>query len=130
MSKTYEKYLKLKRNNEKIIYLFKSGIFYIALAEDAIFLNKKFEFKLSNFNNEIKKCGFPVKSIKKYQEMFKENKIKYEIVKESDKDSIIKILEKVDINNLTPLEALNIIGRLKEKLWIKNLKSPLFTIDI
>ena len=116
MSKTYEKYLKLKRNNEETIYLFKSGIFYIALAEDAIFLNKKFEFKLSNFNNEIKKCGFPVKSIKKYQEMFDENKIKYEIVKDSDKDSVVKVLEKVDLDNLTPLEALNIIGRLKEML--------------
>ena len=116
MSKTYEKYLKLKRNNEKLIYLFKSGIFYIALAEDAIYLNKKFDFKLSNFNNEIKKCGFPIKSITKYQQIFKENKIKYEIVKESDKDSIVKVLENVDLDNLTPLEALNIIGSLKEML--------------
>ena len=44
------------------------------------------------------------------------NKIKYEIVKESDKDSIVKVLENVDLDNLTPLEALNIIGRLKEML--------------
>ena len=35
MSKLYKKFLELKRSNNNKVYLFKSGIFYIALAEDA-----------------------------------------------------------------------------------------------
>ena len=35
MSKLYEKFLELKKANNNKIYLFKSGIFYIGLSEDA-----------------------------------------------------------------------------------------------
>lgn len=112
MSKLYEKYLRLKRNDENKIYLFKSGIFYVALDEDAIILNKNFGLKLSQFNSEINKCGFPIKSLEKYKKLFDNNDFVYEIVKDSDRESIIKILEKVDIDNITPVEAFNILERM------------------
>ena len=35
MSKMYQRYQELKRVNPKNIYLFKSGIFYLFLADDA-----------------------------------------------------------------------------------------------
>ena len=66
MSKLYLIYKKLKEINKTTIYLFKSGIFYIALSDDAIFLSSKFNLKLTNLNSTILKCWFPVSSIDKY----------------------------------------------------------------
>ena len=51
MSKLFEMYNKLKTENNKIIYLFKSGIFYIALDEDAKFLSEKYNYKLTNLTS-------------------------------------------------------------------------------
>lgn len=113
MSKLYEKYLKLKSVDKDKIYLFKSGIFYVALEEDAKLLNEKCNLKLTSLNDKVDKCGFPVKSLEKWEKLFKSLTINYEIVKELDKDVIIKSLEKVDIENITPVEALNILEKLK-----------------
>lgn len=56
---TYIKNVKTKILGK--IYLFKSGIFYIALEEDATFLSELLGFKLTNFNETVMKCGFPRK---------------------------------------------------------------------
>ena len=116
MGKIYEKYLKLKLDNREKIYLFKSGIFYIALGEDAKILNEKYNFNLLSFNKEVEKCGFPVKSLDKYLEIFDTDKLNYEIVKESDKEGIIRILENVDIDRTSPIDALVILKRMKDLL--------------
>ena len=71
MSKLYSIYLIEKENNEAKILLFKSGIFYVALDKDAIFLSNTFGFKLTNLNDNIKKCGFPCNSLDKYLKLFK-----------------------------------------------------------
>ena len=56
MSKLYNTYLALKKQDSQTIYLFKSGIFFIAIDDDARTLSNAFDFKLSNLNNDILKC--------------------------------------------------------------------------
>ena len=53
MSKLYVEYLKLKNKDINKVYLFKSGIFYIALEEDAKKLSELFDFKLTNLNESV-----------------------------------------------------------------------------
>ena len=79
MSKLYQKYAKLKENNEDLIYLFLCGNFYIALDSDAIILNELFGMKLTKFSNLCDKCGFPKNSLEKYVNMFEEKNIKYRL---------------------------------------------------
>lgn len=80
MSKLYNNYLELKKEENSYIYLFKSGIFYIALQEDAKILSQKFGLKLTNLSDTIIKCGFPSNSIEKYISLFTNNNIKFKII--------------------------------------------------
>lgn len=50
MSKLYDKFSSLKNSNKDTLYLFKSGIFFIALNEDATKLSEIFGFKITNLN--------------------------------------------------------------------------------
>lgn len=59
MSKLYEKYKSLKSENNDKLYLFKSGIFYIFLDEDAKKMSNFLNLKLTNLNESICKCRFP-----------------------------------------------------------------------
>ena len=88
MSKLCILYDTLKHQNKETIYLFKSGIFFIALKEDAFFLSNTFGFKLTNLNKTTEKCGFPTSSIKKYTELFNNHNIKFKII-----DSGVKMRE-------------------------------------
>ena len=63
MSKLYDKFSSLKNSNKDTLYLFKSGIFFIALNEDATKLSEIFGFKITNLNDTVTKCGFPEKRL-------------------------------------------------------------------
>ena len=120
MSKLYQKYVKLKDNNEDLIYLFLCGNFYIALDSDAIILNELFGMKLTKFSNLCDKCGFPKNSLEKYVNMFEEKNIKYRLIENdlNDKDKLDKIynmLKDINIKNLSNEDLKDII------LIIKNL---------
>ena len=120
MSKLYQKYEKLKDNNEDLIYLFLCGNFYIALDSDAIILNELFGMKLTKFSNICDKCGFPKNSLEKYINMFEEKNIKYRLIENdlNDKDKlnkIYKMLKDINIENLSNEDLKDII------LIIKNL---------
>lgn len=80
MSKLYSEYIKLKKVNVEKIYLFKSGIFYIALEEDAKKLSEIFDFKITNLNDSVIKCGFPLKRLEFYTNLLNQNNIDFEIV--------------------------------------------------
>ena len=71
MSKLFNNYISLKSQDSNKFYLFKSGIFYIFLDDDARAMSQQFGFKLSNLNNSVVKCGFPTNSLDKYIEKFK-----------------------------------------------------------
>jgi DNA mismatch repair ATPase MutS len=59
MSKLYSYYLKLKEKESDVLYLFKSGIFYIFLDNDALLVNEKIGLRLSNLNQNVLKLVFP-----------------------------------------------------------------------
>lgn len=127
MSKLYNIYLEEKKKNRDILLLFKSGIFYIAIAEDAIKLSNLLHLKLTNLNDTIQKCGFPCSSIEKYMPIFKALNIELKII-EVEKNTaynvqqfkqnqfinlIIDELNNVDTNNLSVVESYSFIENLK-----------------
>lgn len=119
MSSIYNRYLKLKGNNKDVIYLFKSGNFYIFLDDDAKKISKITTLKLVNYSKDIVKCGFPSNSKDKYLELFKNLKLNIELVEEKDDNKLNKYLDKIkdiDLDNITPKESIDILYTLKELL--------------
>lgn len=117
MSKLYNRYKTLK-NKEDIVYIFKVGMFYVILDDDAKILSELLNLKLIPLNSEVNKCGFPVNSLKKYEKILKENKIKYKIIEDyeenKDLNQFLNKIKKYDIDNMTGIKALELIYELKE----------------
>lgn len=84
MSKLYKKYISLKIENPNKIYLFKVGIFYIFLDDDARLMSTILKLKLTKLNSVIFKCGFPVNSSEKYFNLLKKYNYDICIVDEND----------------------------------------------
>lgn len=68
-----EEYLKMKLARPNDIVMVKTGIFYKTFFEDALFLNKRLNLKITESAAEseaerIPSCGFPVNSIDKFRE--------------------------------------------------------------
>lgn len=133
MSKLIKKLNDLKKQDASSIYIFRVGIFYNILNEDAKLLNEKLGLKLTSLGPEIVKCGFPISSLNKYIEKFKELQLKYKIIDDlpnntnivdySNNIEIKKILNKIldlDMNNTTFQQSFNILLEIQSKL--KNIK--------
>ena len=67
----YNKYIELKKDNDKLLYLFEVGNFFIFINEDAKKISELTNLKLTKFGNNIK-CGFPINSLEKYNNLFNE----------------------------------------------------------
>lgn len=65
-----------EKNNQKIVFI-KSGIFYIATAKDAVFLNKLFKLKCTCFLENVCKIGIPENNLKKYLEKLDRLNVSY-----------------------------------------------------
>ena len=129
MSKLYEKYKSLKLENSSKLYLFKSGIFYIFLDEDAIKMSKLLNLKLTNLNETIVKCGFPVKNADKYIHLIKLNNYEIDIIDSftttsySSKEYLlndnvkqfIKELSEIDYYNLSVSKAFALLEEITAK---------------
>lgn len=87
MSKLYKKYVALKIQDDSALYLFKTGIFYIFLDEDAKLVSSRLNLKLTNLNQDIVKCGFPVSQLEKYTKLINNANLSFKIV-DSSKDMI------------------------------------------
>lgn len=130
MSKLYNTYLELKKKDEEIIYLFKSGIFFIALDDDAYTLSKFFHFKITNLTDTVVKCGFPCSSFDKYSNLFLLHNLKVKIIELSNKiiyplkdytqtiiiTELLNDIKSIDINTLSIQEAYQFIENLKNKV--------------
>lgn len=130
MSKLYNEYLKQKSNDSKKVYLFKSGIFYIALEDDAFKLSEIFNFKITNLNEDIVKCGFPQKRLDFYTTELISQNITFEIIdlnyskieNYSDYLNNIKLSEiiqsiiNLDMDNISFREAFDFLYKTKEEL--------------
>lgn len=115
MSKLYDCYLKKKLQNDKKIYLFKNGNFYLFLGEDAKLINKELNLKLTKFSNESQKCGFPVSEFKKYTKFIALLGYDYEVVL-SEIDQIIKDIIDTEISNINGEKAIGMIKKYKDLL--------------
>ena len=80
MSKLYKSYLNLKNEDKEKIYLFKSGMFYIALDKDCEKLSEIFGFKQTKLNEQVNKCGFPISRLEFYIEQLNNRNLQFEIV--------------------------------------------------
>ena len=138
MSKLYDNFVNLKGSNKDKIYLFKSGIFFIALNEDATKLSEIFGFKITNLNDTVTKCGFPAKRIEYYSSLLDKMNIDFELIDSNSKkiensseyisnlnfNSIIDKLVKIDFDNITFKDAFDILYSLSlESKKILDVKS-------
>lgn len=129
MSKLIELYKSLKSTNSNKLYLFKSGIFYIFLDEDAKIMSNVFKFKLTNLNSEYVKCGFPSNSFDKYINLIQQLNYDVEIIEptvnniysqkmtpniDSKIQNMLDMIISVDVDNLSVRDAFSFIDRLKE----------------
>ena len=127
MSKLYKKYISLKIENPNKIYLFKVGIFYIFLDDDARLMSTILKLKLTKLNSVIFKCGFPVNSSEKYFNLLKKYNYDICVVDENDiyntinsyknnnelKKISLKIVS-VDINSLSISDAFELLSELQK----------------
>ncbi len=130
MSKLYKRYVCLKNEDSDKRYLFKYGIFYVFLDEDARHMSNIAGFKLSYLTDNIVKCGFPVNSLEKYINMFKIKEIDVKVVdneytsdmsiisyaKHIVRDEILDKILKLDMLELSPREAHNTLCDIKKNL--------------
>ena len=92
MSKLYDLYKSKKEIDKSKCYLFKSGMFYIFIDEDAKYVSKKTLLKLTNLSNDVVKCGFPYNQLDKYMELFNNLGIEVEMVN-NNIDNNLKFLK-------------------------------------
>ena len=130
MSKIFNEFEKKKLENPDKLYLFKSGIFYIGLEEDAENLSKLFDFKITPLNDTVKKAGFPAKKLEFYTNLLTNCSIDFEIVNlnfgkiESQEDylnnqkvqEILKEIKNLDMNTVSYKEAFEILWKVNEEL--------------
>jgi len=123
MSKLQKQYEELKKKDPDKIYIFRVGIFYNILNEDARLVSKEIGLKLTDLSPEIIKCGFPVATLEKYTNLLTEHNIQFEIVPNQTSSNqnvsyehIIRKIQNIDLNNTTCKEAFDILYNIQQKL--------------
>lgn len=129
MSKLFDIYKSLKQEDSKTLFLFKSGIFYIFLDEDAKIINNLLDLKLTNLNTQIVKCGFPANSLQKYLKLLSFTDYNIKIIDNSSNTSfkvkdftmnnnnidLLKTISNVNEENLSVKDAYGFITNIKHK---------------
>lgn len=123
MSKLLKQYEDLKKKDSEKIYIFKVGIFYNILNEDARIVSNAIGLKLTDLGPDIIKCGFPIAKLEKYTQLLKSKGLKFEIVstlapsnQNISYDSIIKQIKNINLDNTTCKEAFDILYNIQQKL--------------
>lgn len=128
MSKLLSKYEVLKKEYPNTILLFRVGIFYNVLNEDAKIINEKLGLKITDLGPHIFKCGFPISQIDKYVVLLNKMDLKYKIIddlptqnvndylKNIEIKKIITKIENLDMNNTTFQQAFNLLLDIQEKI--------------
>lgn len=130
MSKLYKNYVSLKVQDCSKYYLFKCGLFFIFLDEDARTMSSVLGLKLTNLTPTIQKCGFPCNSLEKYLNLLENTPYNIHIVSSEDlyistpaanyfaNKELEKILNdfiEVDIDTLSISEAFDLLYELQKK---------------
>lgn len=130
MSKLYDIYSSLKSNesnSDKTLYLFKSGIFFILIDEDAKIASKILNLKITFLTENIVKCGFPISSLEKYSSLLQLTDYKFQIIdtfsninyslknyslNENIRNFLLQVSD-LDTNNLSVKDAYEVLDNLK-----------------
>ena len=102
MSKLFDKYLILKKEDPNKLYLFRCGKFYIFLDEDCDFINDFVVLKKTPFTSNVFKCGFPDQSLEDYMRVFENLNLNVEIIENEENklsSSILKQKKEEDMKN-------------------------------
>jgi len=123
MSKLVKQYNALKTKDKNKVYLFKIGIFYNILNEDARLVSNAIGLKLTDLGPDIVKCGFPVAKLEKYTNLLKSKNIAFEVISNQASssqnisyDGIINKIKKIDLNNTTFKEAFDLLYNIQQSL--------------
>lgn len=129
MSKLMKQYNELKNQDSSSIYLFRVGIFYNILNDDAKLVNEKLGLKLTNLSPELYKCGFPISTLEKYKRLLTDKQIKYKVIDNLPENvnhtdyinnieikKIVNRINDLDMNNTTFHQAFNILLDIQNKL--------------
>lgn len=119
MGSIYNRYLVLKNRDNRYKYLFKCGSFYIFLDDDATDVSKVTTLKLTKYNNEICKCGFPIRSLDIYMNLFRNLGLNVKLDEGINTNELNRYLDKIrdiDLGSLSPKDSLDILYKLKELL--------------
>ncbi|MGN1269592.1 MAG: hypothetical protein ACI4UU_01815 [Clostridia bacterium] len=134
MSKIYKKYQELKSSSNykpNTFYLFKVGLFFIFIDNDAKVMSNYLNLKLGNLNETIVKCGFPINSLQKYLNLLKDTPYNIEIVSlendgsltsndyihNEDLKCIVDKILKTNINDLSISQAYEFLYTIQQKLY-------------
>lgn len=124
MSKLQKKYEELKKKDNKKIYIFKVGIFYNILNDDARAVNKAINLKLTDLGPNLIKCGFPVSQIDKYTNLLKSKNIPFQVIntlapstsQNTSYASIINKIKLIDLDNTNCKEAFDFLYNIQQSL--------------
>ena len=128
MSKLLRRYEDLKKQNPNVIYLFRVGIFYNILNNDAKILHEKIGLKITDLGPNIFKCGFPISQINKYVSLLEKMDLKYKIIDNLPNQNtndyinnvelkkIVKSILEIDFNQTTFQQAFNKLLDIQQKL--------------
>lgn len=123
MSKLLNQYNELKNKDSSKVYIFKVGIFYNILNEDARIVSNAIGLKLTDLSPEIIKCGFPISKLEKYLHLLNAHNIEFEVIDPPASSNqtisyseIIKKIQNIDLNNTTCKEAFDILYNIQQKL--------------
>ena len=78
-----EKYIKLKEKYPKSLIIIKAGNFYDCINDDAIIINKLFNYKIKELSKYIR-VGFPINSLNRVRKILTKYEINYITVDNND----------------------------------------------
>ena len=121
--------MSLKMQDSSQLYLFKSGIFFIFIDEDAKLVSSLLNLKLTNLNPVIVKCGFPVSHFEKYSKLLNEKNLSFKVIDSSNNTSflpneyilnskiekLLKEIASVNANDLSISEAYDFIEKISNE---------------
>lgn len=123
MSKLQKQYDELKRKNSEKIYIFKVGIFYNILNEDAKVVSDSIGLKLTDLGPSIVKCGFPIAKLDKYTNLLKSKNLPFEVISDiapsnqnTSYEKIVNKIKNIDLNNTTFHQAFDILYNIQQNL--------------
>lgn len=123
MSKLQRQYEDLKRKDSEKIYIFRVGIFYNILNEDAKVVSDSIGLKLTDLGPSIVKCGFPIAKLDKYTNLLKSKNLPFEVISDiapsnqnTSYEKIVDRIKKIDLDNTTFHQAFDILYNIQQNL--------------